>query len=191
MSWPGGLFYTPAQQHWQLVLATSCMAASSFWTSRQELMPSEFPLTWATFRVQFSPNNPEEPDRNPWRNQKWKPLRYSFRWTKKAAQMQTCTCFSLEEHTLAGFQLWARLGAQHWGTWRIFQTTPDWNIPLLPKLSVWAQLCSIHPWSFFFFSFFSNIFRMDSNLNFSSIAYILLLLPYTINRYQIILIKYH
>ena len=23
-----GLFYTPAQQHWQLVLATSCMAAS-------------------------------------------------------------------------------------------------------------------------------------------------------------------
>ena len=30
MSWPGGLFYTPAQQHWQLVLATSCMAASRF-----------------------------------------------------------------------------------------------------------------------------------------------------------------
>ena len=101
MSWPGGLFYTPAQQHWQLLLATSCMAASSFWTSRQELMPSEFPLTWATFRVQFSPNNPEEPDRNPWRNQKWKPLRYSFRWTKRAAQMHTCTCFSLDEHTLA------------------------------------------------------------------------------------------
>ena len=25
-----GLFYTPAEQHWQLVLATSCMAASRF-----------------------------------------------------------------------------------------------------------------------------------------------------------------
>lgn len=80
-----------------------------------------------------------------------KTLRYSFRWTKRAAQMQTCTCFSLDEHTLAGCQLWARLGARHWGTWRIFQNTPDWNIPLFPKLSVWAQLCSIHPWSFFFF----------------------------------------
>ena len=156
-SWPGGLFYTPAQQHWQLVLGTSCMAASRFWTSRQELMASEFPLTWATFRVQFPPNNPGEPDRNPWRNQKWKTLRYSFRWAKRAAHMQICTCFSLDEHVLAGCQLWARLGAWHWGIWRIFQPTPDCNIPLLPKLSVWAQLCSIHPWCFFlFFQVFSE-----------------------------------
>ena len=129
-----------------------------FWR-RQELMPSEFPLTWDAFRVQFPPNNPGEPDRNPWRNQKWKTLRYSFGWTKRAAQMQTCTCFSLDEHTLAGCQLWARLGARHWGVW-IFQTTPDWNMPLLPKLSVWAQLCSIHPWWFFFFKYFQNGFQL-------------------------------
>ena len=64
------------------------MAASRFWTSRQELMPPEFPLTWATFRVQFPPSNPGEPDRNPWRNQKWKTLRYSFWWAKRAAQMK-------------------------------------------------------------------------------------------------------
>ena len=165
MSWPGGLFYTPAQQHWQLVLATSCMAASSFWTSRQELMPSEFPLTWATFRVQFPPNNPGEPDRNPWRNQKWKTLRYSFWWAKRAAQMQTCTCFSLDEHMLAGCQFEPRFGAWHWGTWRIFQNTPDWNIPLLPKLSVWAQLCSIHL-LFFFFFFFFNYFQNGFQLKF-------------------------
>ena len=123
--------------------------------------PSEFSLPWANFRIQFSPNNPGEHDRNPWRNQKWKTLRYSFWWAKRAVHMQTCTCFSLDEHTLAGCQLWARLGAQHWGVWRIFQSTPDWNIPLLPKLSVWAQLCSIHPWSFFFFfKYFQNEFQL-------------------------------
>ena len=132
-------------------------------------MPSEFPLTWTTFRVKFPPNNPGEPDRNPWRNQKWKTLRYSFRWAKRTAQMQTCTCFSLDEHTLAGCQLWVRLVAWHWGIWRLFQTTPHWNIPFLSKLSVWAPLCSIHPWSFFYF--FPSIFRMDSNLNVSSLAY--------------------
>ena len=172
MSWPGDLFYTPAHQHWQLVLATSCMAASRFWTSRQELMPSEFPLTWATFRVQFPPNNPGEPGRNPWRKQKWKTLRYFFWWPKRAAQMQTCTCFSLDENTLSGCQLWARLGAWHRGAWRIFQL-------LQTGISHSSQSCQsghscvlfIPDLSFFLSFFFPSIFRRDSNLNVSFIAY--------------------
>ena len=150
MGWPGGLFYTSAQQHWQLVLAISCMAASRFWTSRQELMPSEFPLTWATFRVQFPSNNPEEPDRNAWRNQKWKTLRYSFdELREQLTYKYACASVWMNTRWLAvSFKPGSVLGTG--ASWRIFQTTPDWYIPLLPMLSVWAQLCSIHPWSFFF-----------------------------------------
>ena len=135
-------------------------------------MPSEFPLTWATFRVQFPPNNPGEPGRNPWRKQKWKTLRYFFWWPKRAAQMQTCTCFSLDENTLSGCQLWARLGAWHRGAWRIFQL-------LQTGISHSSQSCQsghscvlfIPDLSFFLSFFFPSIFRRDSNLNVSFIAY--------------------
>ena len=74
------------------------------------------------------------------------------------------------------------------------ENIPDYSrlgYPTLPKAVSLGTVVFYPSLIFFSFFFFSSIFRMDSNLIFSSIAYILLLLPYTINRYQIILIKYH